>query len=170
MREDNQKTILAILTIECFCLSVVNFSTPSEYDRIDMINQEDFKFKIMNTKIIEDSVGKAYLYSKKAQLSIDNIPDKLNLKCYQKKDITIKLINHDKYVIKDLDFNTKKHEYIDIIPPNKISVPPLSSREITFFITTKCPDQNQIEINQVISITGTDIEFNIPILLNKRLE
>ncbi len=158
------------LIVLVFLFSITFFTPSKTYDRIDIIDSGDFRFRLPSKDRISP-VGQAYLYSDIILLSIDDIPDELTMHCYQRKSIILKITNHDEYIIKDLQFIPEDNDYITVTSIDRIVIPPQTSKELTFFINSGCPKEEEVvKINQIITIKGTDASFNIPISLYKRLE
>jgi len=165
------KKNIVLLILGCFMILIMGFSIFStSYKRVDVIGENDiiFKFKQMINMPNNNLVGYA-TYSKKYNLSVDNIPEDVTIMCNNQQVFTIDIQNKDKYVVKDIQFTVDKAKNLRFEFPENFIVPPLSSRRLSFFVDSDCTDVPQ-KIAPTLKILNTDIEFIINITVEERRE
>ena len=146
-------------------LTFLIYSFLQPYDRIDVIEKDDLRFKLLN----RNTVGKAYVISEKTNLAINNTPENITMICNNRESFTLDIENKDDNIVQNIDFLIQNVENLKFEFPRDFIVPPKASRKMTFFVDADCSNAPAY-VEPILTVKGTDLTFGFSIYVEDRKE
>ncbi len=165
----NNEKLISLALVSVIILGIVYATFKPSYERVDVISKDNFSFKLQKILPNENLVGQAYVYSKKSNLAINNIPENMVIACNNRGSFTIDIENKDSNIAKNVNFSIEDAENLKFEYPNEFIIPPYSSRSMTIFIDADCQNAPK-SINPTFKIKGTELEFTFSINVENRAE
>ncbi|MBI2522836.1 hypothetical protein HYW19_00430 [Candidatus Woesearchaeota archaeon] len=166
--DKNSKVIFLIL-FSVILASSIYFLFNKPYDRIDVIDKDEFSFRLERFLPRENIIGQAYAYSKKSDIAIDKIPNNMTIKCNNREGFIISIENKDSNVARNIEFLIENAENLVFEYPKDFVVPPLSTKEMTLFIDVDCSNAPRL-LNPIFKVKDAQLEFNFSIYVENRSE
>ena len=167
MDKNNKVKFLILFSI--ILTSSIYFLFNKPYDRIDVIDKNEFSFRLERFLSRGNIIGQAYVYSKKSNIAIDKIPDDMTIKCDNREGFTVSIENKDSNVARNIEFLIENAENLIVEYPKDFIVPPLSTKEMTLFVDADCSNVPRL-LKPIFKVKDTQLEFNFSIYVDNRSE